>query len=464
MNTNINKSILLNADSYKASMYVQYPPKTQYIYSYVESRGSKVADYTIFFGLQMFLKEYLSKPITTEEINIAEQLITAHGEPFNRKGWEYVVEKHGGKLPIVIRAVEEGTKVNNHNVLLTVENTDLECFWLTTYVETALLRAIWYPTTVATISHVAKSIIKKYLEETSDDVSGLLFKCHDFGSRGVSSFESAGIGGLAHLVNFRGSDTMTSLLYAREYYNHTNEPAGWTIRASEHSTIVSWGKEHEVDAYENMIDQFGDQTIFACVSDGFDIYNAVENLWGGVLKSKVQDMAAMLVIRPDSGIPEKVVVECMEILDRKFGSVVNSKGYKLLNKVRIIQGDGITIESIPVILEAVKQAGFSTDNLAMGMGGGLLQHCNRDTFKFAMKCSSAIIDGRDVDVYKDPITDKGKTSKKGRFALVKKDDNFETVNVSRCDYEPRDCLKEVYRNGEIVTNISLEEIRSNSEK
>lgn len=464
MNANINKSIITNADSYKASMFVQYPPNTQYVYSYIESRGSAVADYTIFFGLQMFLKEYLSKPITMEDINIAEQLITSHGEPFNRKGWEYIVEKHGGKLPIVIKAVEEGTKVNNHNVLLTVENTDPECYWLTTYVETSLLRAIWYPTTVATISHVAKQKIKQYLEETSDDVNGLPFKLHDFGSRGVSSFESAGIGGLAHLINFKGTDTLTSLLYAKDFYNHTTEPAGFSIPASEHSTITSWGKEHEKDAYENMIKRFGDGGIYACVSDSYDIFNAVENLWGGVLKSKVQKQNAMLVIRPDSGVPEEVVVECMKILDKRFGSVVNTKGYKLLNNVRVIQGDGITINSIPTILEAVKQAGFSTDNLAMGMGGGLLQQCNRDTFKFAMKCSSAIIDGKDVDVYKDPITDKGKRSKKGRFALVKNGINYETVSVSRCGYEPRDCLKDIYRDGNVILEISLDQIRLNSEK
>lgn len=460
----MNKTILLNADSYKASQFLQYPDKTSFVYSYIEARGSKVKDvnYTLFFGLQMFLKEYLSKPITLKDIAVAEQIITAHGEPFNRVGWEYIVNKHNGFLPLIIKAVPEGTVVPTGNILVSVENTDPECAWLTSYIETAILRGVWYPTTVATVSYAAKQLIKKYLEETSDDVSGLPFKLHDFGMRGVSSFESGGIGGLAHLVNFMGTDTMTALLYASEYYNQL-DVAGFSIPASEHSTITSWGRDKEVDAYKNMILKFGAGNIFACVSDSYDIFNAVENLWGGMLQDDVKNQNAVLVVRPDSGEPSEVVVKCMELLDKKFGSVVNSKGYKLLNKVRVIQGDGITIESIPEILEAVKSAGFSTDNLAMGMGGGLLQHCNRDTFKFAMKCSAAVVDGHVVDVYKDPITDKGKKSKTGYMSLLKGENGLYTKKNIPFTREEDDVLEIVYLNGRLTKDVSLAEVRAQSE-
>ena len=138
----IQNSILLNSDSYKYSQYNQYPQGTEYVYSYIESRGGQW-NQTVFFGLQMFLKEYLTTPITQEEIDIAEQIITAHGEPFYREGWEYILKQHNGYLPLRIKAVPEGTVVPVKNVRVTVENTDRNCWWLTSFVETALLRAVW---------------------------------------------------------------------------------------------------------------------------------------------------------------------------------------------------------------------------------------------------------------------------------------------------------------------------------
>jgi nicotinamide phosphoribosyltransferase len=176
----INKSILLNTDSYKFSQFPQYPQGTTNVRSYIESRGG-VWKQTVFFGLQIFLKEYLSNPITQDDIDTAEELILAHGEPFNREGWEYILKEHGGFLPVRIKAVPEGSVIPVKNVLATVENTDPQCAWLTSYVETALLRAIWYPTTVATNSYESKRIIHDYLVKTGDP-SLIDFKLHDFGA------------------------------------------------------------------------------------------------------------------------------------------------------------------------------------------------------------------------------------------------------------------------------------------
>jgi nicotinamide phosphoribosyltransferase len=460
------KNIILNTDSYKVSMFKQYPAGTTGVYSYIESRGGRY-DRTVFFGLQAFIKEYLLDPITQADIDIADEILTAHGEPFNRAGWQYILDKHNGYLPVVIRAVPEGTVVPVKNVLATIENTDPECYWLTTYLETALLRAIWYPTTVATQSHKIRAVILDYLEKTGDPTL-IDFKLHDFGARGVSSLESAAIGGAAHLVNFMGSDTVSGVLYAREYYDAG--VAGFSIPAAEHSTITSWGRDGEVDAYRNMLNQFAKPgSIVAIVSDSYDIYNAVDNLWGEQLRQQVIDSGATVVIRPDSGDPDVVCRQLVQKLDAKFGSTVNSKGFKVLNNVRLIQGDGVNENTIRTILGSFQAYGYSADNIAFGMGGALLQQVDRDTQKFAMKCSSAEINGRWVDVQKDPATDPGKKSKAGRVSLWTSGGEY----ISAVD-QPKgwtdkgmgwtNALEEVYRDGKLVKEITFEQVRANAKQ
>lgn len=429
---------LLKTDSYKHSHFAQYPEGTEVVYSYIESRGGD-HDKQVFFGLQAFIKEWMLDPITQQEVDVAEKIVTAHGEPFNREGWDYIVNQLGGKLPLLIKAVPEGTVVPYKNVLVTVENTDPKCFWLTSFFETQLLRAVWYPTTVATISWRIKQLIKKYLAETGTPEL-IDFKLHDFGGRGVSSGESAMLGGMAHLVNFMGTDTMEALVGAASYYN---EPmAGFSIPAAEHSTMTILGREGEVAQMRRMIETFGKpNAIYAMVSDGYDIFNATENIIGNELKSLILEKGGTLVVRPDSGDPATVVLRVVQLLDKTFGSTVNDKGYKVLHpSVRVIQGDGINENSIGQILKFLKVSGYSADNIAFGMGGALLQQLNRDTNKFAMKCSAAKVNGQWVDVFKDPVTDKGKISKKGRFDML----NLQTV----------------YLNGTLLVDDTLTTIRA----
>lgn len=467
------KNILLNTDSYKTSMFKQYPAGTTGVYSYIESRGGQY-DKTVFFGLQAFIKEYLTKPITQEDIDIADEILTAHGEPFNREGWEYILSKHNGYLPVVIRAVPEGMVVPVKNVLATIENTDPECFWLTTYLETALLRAVWYGTTVATQSWHIKQVIKDYLEKTGDP-SSIDFKLHDFGARGVSSLESAGIGGAAHLVNFMGTDTISGILYAREYYGVG--VAGFSIPAAEHSTITSWGRDNEVKAYENMVKQFGRAgSILGVVSDSYDIFNAASKLWGEELRQQVIDSGATVVIRPDSGDPVDVNRKLVQILGEKFGYTVNAKGFKVLNNVRLIQGDGINQQMVDMILRMFMADGWSADNIAFGMGGALLQGIDRDTQKFAMKCSSMsrirVTRNGDfiewVDVQKDPITDPGKKSKAGRVKLWTNGSGEYVSSVNEptqwSDKGWTNALVPVFWDGELVKEYTFEEVRANSNK
>jgi nicotinamide phosphoribosyltransferase len=455
-------SMATRTDSYKFSQFLQYPKGTTHVSSYIESRGGE--DESVFFGLQAFIKEYLMTPVTMGDIERAEKLVKAHGLPFNREGWEIIVKEYDGKLPLEIQAVPEGTVMGTRNVQVQVVNTDPRLFWLTSYIETALLRAIWYPSTVATKSRKMKVVIAKALEETSDVpvMDQLMFKLHDFGARGASSAETATLGGMGHLINFMGTDTFEALEGVMAYYN-TDEIVGFSIPASEHSTITSWGRENEVNAYENMIDQFaGEGKLYACVSDSFDIYAATRDLWGGVLKDKVIASGGTLVIRPDSGDPETVPVEVIEILAEKFGFTVNSKGYKVLPPyVRVIQGDGINEHSLPKILENLKAAGFSADNIAFGMGGGLLQAWNRDSLKYAMKASALRInEGEWVGFSKDPITDHGKQSKEGRLGLV-----FD-CGIGSCGFRTvpeemarKNELRTVFRNGELLIEDTFAEIR-----
>lgn len=464
-------SYIFDTDSYKVSHYLQYPPGTTSMFSYIESRGGDY-DKTVFFGLQYYLKEYLSHRVTADEVNKANALYALHGEPFNYDGWMYIVNELGGKLPVRIRAVPEGTVVPGHNVLVSIESTDPKVFWVVSWLETMLLR-IWYPITVATRSYTIKQIILEALNKSSDDPANeISFKLHDFGARGVSSQESAMIGGASHLINFMGSDTVVGVLCANDYYNIPI--AGFSIPASEHSSITSWGKDNEVKAYRNMLKQFAKPgALVACVSDSYDLWNACEHLWGEELRQEIIDSGAVIIIRPDSGDPSSVVLKTAEILGEKFGTTINSKGYKVLNNVRIIQGDGINEHSIKEILDNLLNAGFSATNIAFGMGGQLLQGLNRDTLKFAMKCSHIFVGDVSVDVFKDPITDHGKRSMPGRLDLLRIETKLEgdldgnvghyeykTVNIKNEPSHELTCMQLVYENGELLVDDKFESIRN----
>ncbi|HED4436133.1 TPA: nicotinate phosphoribosyltransferase [Pasteurella multocida] len=450
-------NLILNTDSYKASHWLQYPPNTEYISYYIEARGGNFD--VLVFGLQAFIKEYLLKPITQNDIDEAEVVLTAHGLPFNRQGWQRLLEKHQGLLPIKIEAVPEGTVLPAGNVVCQVVNTDPEFFWLVGYLETALLRAIWYPSTVASVSCFCKQKIKTALEKSSDNLEGLGFKLHDFGARGASSLETVALGGLAHLVNFMGTDSVSALVAAKRWYNATSMPA-FSIPAAEHSTMTSWGKEREVDAYRNMVEQFaGEHKIYAVVSDSYDLWNALENIWGTELKELVELKGGTLVVRPDSGDPAEVVCRTLAILAEKFGTTLNRKGYKVLpDCVRLIQGDGINVNSLGKILEAILASGFSVENVAFGMGGGLLQQVNRDTMSWAMKASAVCIAGEWHDVYKDPITSQAKRSKRGVLALVKQENRWHTIEQKALGQQ-KNQLRTVFLNGELLIDEHFDDIR-----
>merc|ERR1719399_883716 len=362
------------------------------------------------------MKRYMiGKVVTREKIDEAEKLYSIHfGDGINenptlffKEGWEYILEKHDGKLPILIKAVPEGMVIPNKTVLFTMVNTDPKCFWLSNFLETLLVQ-VWYPMTVCTNSRFQKKTIMKYLNSTGTPEvikDGLhLFKLHDFGFRGVSSVESAAIGGCGHLANFLGTDTVASMVCARTYYG-AGIASGHSIPASEHSTITSWGVEGEVDAMRNMLESYPSGLV-ACVSDSFNIWRACKDYWGTQLKDLIKGRI--------SGDPAETCTKILQILCEQFKEdVITTKtGHKLLPPyIRVIQGDGVDYETIPAILESLKRSGFAADNMVFGSGGALLQKVNRDTFKCAFKCSEITVSGTTREVFKDPITDMGKASK-----------------------------------------------------
>jgi nicotinamide phosphoribosyltransferase len=454
------KNIILNSDSYKYSQWVQYPEGTEYVYSYIESRGGKY-DKLVFFGLQAFLREYMTTPVTSTMVKQARDIMALHGEPFNEEGWNYIVNVHGGVLPVEIKSVDEGSVMYLKNVLVSIVNTDPKCYWLTSFLETALLRAIWYPTTVASNSYHSKEIIMEFLE-LNGSPELIDFKLHDFGARGVSSLESAALGGMAHLINFMGTDTVSGIMAAMEYYDA--DVCGFSIPAMEHSTVTSWGRENEAASYRNMLKNYGKPgALVAFVSDSYDIFNACDKIWGQELKQEVIDSGAVVIVRPDSGDPVQVVNDCLRILDKHFGHTVNAKGSKVLNHVRIIQGDGIDHAMIRAILTVMHMNGYSSDNVAFGQGGALLQMINRDTLEFAMKCSAAFIKGKWIEVYKDPVTSSMKKSKKGRLMLVIEDGKFKTVQLEH-GVNINDQLVSRYLDGHLYNETTYAQVRAKAKE
>ena len=455
---NSDFNIILATDLYKVGHHPQYPKGSEFLQSYLESRGGQFPS-TIFFGLQYLLKRYLEGQVVTQEkIDEADREFRpcfGGDDHFNRKGWEHILKEHGGRLPVSVRAVPEGTDVPTGNALVIAENTDPECWWLTNYVETMLVQ-VWYPTTVATQSNYIRRKLKAQLDRTGD-AGGLDFMLHDFGYRGSTSQESAGIGGAAHLASFNGTDNTAGIRLLREYYNPGDQLIGGSIPASEHSTITSWGREFEGDAFANML-RIYPKGPMACVSDSFNIWHAIENLWGRELRMEVLKREGVLVVRPDSGDPATVVVKCLELLGEAFGYTENDKGFKVLNpKVRLIQGDGVGYESIGEILAAMQFAGWAAENVVFGSGGALLQKMDRDTQQFAFKASAIRVKGVWRDVFKDPITDAGKRSKRGRQRLLRDGGGFVTVNDDRAG---EDVLQEVFRNGALLVDQNLADVRA----
>lgn len=395
------------ADSYKLSHFQQYPEGSEFVYSYIEPR--KGAGIPVL-GIRDFI-EWLDDFSGCMDPHLLKEFCKNHGVPFN-EGWFDLYDNYGGRLPVAVFGVPEGTVVDGGTPVAAIVNTDPKYPWLTSFLETLFLRCVWYPSTVAARSRYCRLRIKEFMERTGADMSGLPFKLHDFGSRGASSSETAAIGGAGHLTQFKGTDTLAAIYHITETYK-TSEIPGFSIPATEHSTVTSWGRDGEFDMYDAYIKN-ASSSVIACVMDSYDIDAAIEHI--ATKHELLKEKNITFVVRPDSGDPVTTPAYVIGKLMDLVGYTRNEKGFKVLPpEYRVIQGDGITEDTLVRIMQLLVDKKISLDNIAFGMGGGLLQKCDRDTYSWAMKCSAIRVNGEWRDVYKDPKAG-GKTSKKGIVA------------------------------------------------
>jgi nicotinamide phosphoribosyltransferase len=453
------QNLILNTDSYKLGHFLQYPEGVRAVSGYVTTRGHSYKPEVMFFGLQMFLKEYLGKPITSADIDEAEEVATLNGQPFDRTGWAHILKVHGGYLPLRIEALPEGLAVRRDVPLVQISNTDPHLPWLTSYMETALLRAVWYPSTVTTMAWRLRQMIAPFLERTSDRAEELIPRMiSDFGGRSTTSLEQTGLGGAAHLVHFHMSDSLAGVRHARRYYGALM--AGRSIPASEHTTMTAWGQSRETDAFSNMIDRFARFGAYSVVSDSYDLNNAVAEVWGKTLQTKVRAAGATLVVRPDSGDPIDTPVQVVAQLAYAYGTHLNGKGFKVLDdNVRVIQSDGVTYQDIQMILGRLEAMGFSAENISFGIGSTLLQKVSRDTLSFTFRASAMLAsDGNWQTIGRRPANPREKAPSGGRQAVYR--DEGEIAGVPLEELGRREnLLVPVWENGRLLKEWSFEDVR-----
>jgi len=457
----MKNNIITLTDSYKFNHWNQYPNDTEYVYSYFEARTGAKYNKTVFFGLQYYLKEYLEgQVVTREKIENAAKLSRAHfgsDNMFNRAMWEHILNNHNGRLPITIKAVPEGTPIPINNALMTVVNTDKMCAPLTNHLET-LLSQIWAASTTATLSYEVYKLLEYYRNETGS-MDFIRFGLHDFGFRGVSSVESAGVEGAGHLINFLGTDTVKSMEVAMEYYNASLDNLAYSVPATEHSVMTSQGINGEEALFLDLLNKYPNG-ILSIVIDSYD-YKRFINEFARKYKNEILARNGKVVFRPDSGDPNTVSLDVLNGLNDIFGSTKNSKGYLELHpKVGMLWGDGLDYDGIRSILFTMRNNGYSTNNIVFGMGGGLLQKINRDVQRFAFKSSAQCRNGVWHDIFKQPL-DSSKKSKKGILALVKDENgNYNTVKTLDIN-DPNNIMQTVFHNGIITKEYSFADVRRN---
>lgn len=495
----MNINPLTAIDFYKSGHFMQYPDGTTEIYSNFTARSSineSFGDYVIFFGLQYFIKEFL---------------IESWGENFFKKEKEIVVKKYKrimdyclginsidiyhiellhdiGYLPIKIKALEEGSKVNLGIPLLTIVNTHPDFYWLTNYIETVMSSYLWKMITNATIAFKYKLLLNNYAKETGCDLDFIKFQAHDFSFRGMSGLQDAAMSGAAHLTSFCGTDSIPAIELLEEYYcaNIENELVGCSVPATEHSVMCMGGNEfdQELNTFRRLICDIYPKGIVSIVSDTW-------NFWGVIdvtirkLKKEIIKRKGKIVIRPDSGDPVDIIcgddsyrnrysidylpenrciykgaVECLWDI---FGGTITEKGYKLLDKhIGLIYGDSITLEKAERILKRLKEKGFSSGNIVFGVGSYTYQYNTRDTYGFAIKSTSGVVNGERKAIYKKPVTDNGrKNSAKGLLRVERTISEFILFEDQTEEQEDTGELKTVFYNGKLVREVSLKEIREN---
>ena len=461
---------LLLTDVYKMGHMEQYPADTVEVYSYCEARKPGLK--TLFYGLQYILKAFLAQPVSHDD---ADEFLHYHnailGEPSVGVRQKVHALADLGYWPLEIRAVPEGTVLDSRNILFSIRNTHPDFYWCVGFVESLLLK-VWYPITVATGSRLYKTLVERFADQTCDNRDHVPFQVHDFGYRGVSSEDTAAIGGSAHLLNFHGSDTIIANWFLDRYYGAAASVKGLSVPASEHSVMCSYGRDGEYRAFDNMLDLYP-RGIVSIVSDTYDYFRIMTD-YAPSRKDRIMAREGRVVFRPDSGNPEEIIcgtgaddspqgMGSLELLWRNFGGTVNAKGYRVLDPhVGLIYGDGMFYERFEAILSHMQAQGFASSNLVIGVGGLLLQNHNRDELGFAIKATRIVRrQGSKVEIYKDPATDPSKRSKRGLMMLTRNAaGGYVTTDQVTDEQESTGELQTVFRDGALVREWTLDEVRA----
>lgn len=453
------RNFILEADAYNLFHYDMYPSNTEYIYSYFESRTG-TGDEMVFFGLQAFIRQYLEGiQITNADVDEADLFSRAATKKslFNREGFKYIANECGGRLRLEIRALPEGTKIKRGNVVMTVVNTDPKLAWLTSFIGSHLTH-IWNTCTIATQSYKLYRDIYKIYEDAGDNLDLVKSSVHCFGFRGCSSLETAASAGCGHLLSFISSDTLPAMKFALDHYSADPMHLVHTVPASEHSVMTSLGRDGEGDMVGRILDKHR-LGVVSIVADSYNIYDFVKNIICGTYLHRIKRRFGTVVIRPDSGNPFEILPRLLAMLEESFGTTSNEHGLKLLSdKVRLMWGDGLDRDKIISILKNLVELGWAPSNVVYGMGAGLLQNVNRDTLKFAYKCSSQFRDGEWRDVAKEPLHS-DKKSKKGRFAVVMRDNELCTIHIDELREDETNYLQLVFKDGELKRYQFFDSIR-----
>lgn len=477
------RNIILDVDSYKNDHGKMLPPDTQYMFSTVVPRKpNKYTSLIKAMGHQYAIKKYLSQKLEPWMLDEAEIELPEQGFEFDRSRFEYILNKYNGYLPLEIRAIPEGMVVPVGVATVTIVNTDPECAWLTSYIETMFLRICWKMTTVASICHDLYNYLDDMMFKHTGCRGKVNYHLHNFGSRGADSLEADVISGMAHLGSgFNGTDCTQANRNIKYFYN-TTKAYGISITASEHSVMSAWSDADNRDDYQSavmMLDLLEDKIInkrglpiVSIVGDTYDIYRFTKEYIGTRLKDRIIQLGkkgGKIVIRPDSGNPEEVPIGIIKILMQCFGYTVNKFGYKILpSYLGVIQGDGINNDSIRIILRKLDEEKICLENIVFGMGSGLTHDAGRDEFSFSMK-ATARFDGKCwIDLNKDPITDSSKKSLKGHVTtFINRDTNTifsDKIELSNQGSNIVDLMETIYYNGQIRKEYSFEDVVARNRK
>src|SRR6218665_139244 len=476
---------LLLTDGYKVDHRRQYPTGTTLVYSNWTPRKSRIenVDEVVFFGLQYFIKKYIIHDFETyffkqpkEAVlkKYARRINNYLGE--NQVGTQHLEDLHDlGYIPMVFKALPEGCNVPIRVPMFTMYNTIPEFFWLTNYFETLLSAVIWMPCNSATIARQYRIILDKFAHETSSIPDFVNWQGHDFSMRGMAGIEAAVTSAAGHLLSFTGTDTIPAIDFLEDYYNANSdtELIGGSVAATEHSVMCMGTTEAKFETFHRLITEVYPKGIVSIVSDTWDLWKVLTDYLPR-LKTEISNREGKVVVRPDSGDP--ILILCgnpdgkteiekkgvVELLWDVFGGSTNAKGYKeLIPQIGAIYGDNITLERATAICEQLKAKGFASTNVVLGIGSFTYQYNTRDTFGFAMKATYGEVNGEGRAIFKDPITDDGtKKSAKGLMKIDLIDGKYHLTDNVSWEEEKQGELKEVFRDGKLLVDQSLSEIRT----